>query len=470
MSEDTLLKPKTSPEYRVDVYKIGPETQKKETLKQIVKEAMFYTLITIPWIREIDEWADRDKTGLMVNLQIDPKPAATILFRGEAEYLREMYIHEKPKTPISEYKFFSLIAEEFLHEHSMFKRGMVEDFLLPRVELGLSEWCELRDQAKRRAYRYESLVWDLRIYKAEEMLNLRFGHPDIKERVKRLMPLTETLEGRENLWLEAMLYLRSEGLPYYISKRACDKLAFSDGYSNDFNPDDPYIYREKEAYSIKRHLDSIKPLGNAEILKWKNENEALNKRVYEFEKLDWEQTQERKRFLRELKPILASWIRQGFTREYAVDQCRKAGYQTSLTADAVEIWQTLVNEGVRPDKTVIVAVKAKETEKPHESQAELDSEWISCMAAKSGAPDNEGHRHEAEPFDQAVERCTYTVFRLSGMQPSKNAFEKVKLFWEPGYWQNHEINDKGESFLLTEQRKAIRLSPSSSDYKKKWNE
>jgi hypothetical protein len=281
-------------------------------------------------------------------------------------------------------------------------------------------------------------VWDVRIYKAEEMLNLRFGHPDIKERVKRLMPLTETLEGRENLWLECMLYLKNEGLPYYISKRASDKFAFSEGYSNDFNPDDPYIYREKEAYSVKRHLDSIKPLGNAEILKWKNENPALDQRVYEFEKLEWEQRQERKRFLQELKPILATWIRQGFTREYAVDQCRKAGYATSLIGDAVEIWQTLVNEGVRPDKTVIVAVKAKEPEPlRHESQSDLDAEWIDCMAhASGGLPDLSGHTHDAEPFDSAVSSCTKTVFHNTGMQPTKDAFDKVKAYWEPGYWYN----------------------------------
>ena len=92
--------------------------------------------------------------------------------------------------------------------------------------------------------------------------------------------------------------------------------------------------------------------------------------------------------------------------------------------------------------TDIVSIQDEKTD------ADLENSWINCMAHKSGAKNTDGHMEEPGNFDQSVERCTFTVYRNTGKTYSPEAFEKAKAFWEPGYWNSHELPKIEEKIMV----------------------
>jgi len=400
------------------------KVESPSSLKEVLKEVV---------LLELDVVANSEKLNCQPGLLYHPGSLQARLNTNES--LLKAYVREKPLKPLT--PFFRTVVDELYRNYGRLAPVEVfEDLVRGHTHQNWEQLNLNREFLRNQASSIEVLKILTEQQEARKAVYKKFPvTSDENLDVVESKP-SEFIEAANQRWLDAMLYLKNKGFGYWIAEKAANKNAFWCGKETD--PYQCFV----SGYPHKRHLEEPEFFNHPEIKEWRKSDESETKRIKDI-MAEWDKRDEQqKKQLDDLKPVLKGYIVKGWVDETILFKLRESFKPSilhlSLIREAMKEVKRLRDSGVKPRRKVTLKVEPKEEEQPET----LAQRWINCMAYASGKPDQEGKMHDAIPFDTAVKKCTFMVYRHTGKLPSQATFDKVKKYWVPGYWLLHVDSDE----------------------------
>lgn len=353
---------------------------------------------------------------------------ATIEVKGARSRadLPKVSVREKPIHPLT--PFYRAVRDELYRDYGRLFAGReeIEDMVRDHTHQNLRQLEVNRQWLTKHVFDLEVLEIVIEGHKAWQLAYKRFAG-------RR----PEGLDKHKQLWAEIMIFLKREGFTYYATKFAADTKAFGK-----IDDKDPYRYWNPE-YGRMLFVTEPDFTFHPEINKWAEDEAEIIKRNTKVMAIDRERDELREKQLRQLRPILKGYVKNGLTDKQVWSKIVGSVEDRGLRRDAWNLLHKLRESGVKPRKTITIKAQVEE---PEEKPETLQQKWLDCMAHASGKPGLDGKTQDAKPFDSAVQTCTFIVYRDTGEQPSPTAFDRVKKYWEPGFWHHHKVPEDNEAF------------------------
>jgi hypothetical protein len=296
--------------YYVEVYQATDKEQDvyRETLTGILKT--FFECLKLN--QEVEK-----AEGLQGSLPTtQPEKILTIKVAGSSPSdLPKVSVSDKREALIPFYqrladKFFETYKDSVDYDDVVSFTRVYQHFTLEQLKGEMQRLTEMK----------KDLIY-IRTYqeyrRAGKILDATLGHPDAGVRYEKLKGYRESVEMSEQLYLEAMLLLKREGLGYFEADRASARLAFLNG-----TDDAPYIFEDTCPPFRKHNLTHLQVHSNPALMEWfekEKEETEIKKTIWMDE---YYKDQQERAIHRDWQNKVSEWLTRFIENDGIIEELR----------------------------------------------------------------------------------------------------------------------------------------------------
>jgi len=316
----------------------------------------------------------------------------------------------------------------------------------------LAKMCDITEQ-----------IYDER-KKAQNLLETEFGTVKTRHFVEEA-ELENEMSLREDLWLNAMEFLKNKGFAFYPAKLASDVFVFPTSLGDVL---EPYKYTQFTHGVTRERRYKPKFLLNPKIQNWRAEEAEETAKLKEaFETVDKELERRRqirirreKQALDRVKPWLIQCVEYGYRDERILKGIRKAAWIKPYETPVMQLVASLRKQGYKPlDGKFKVDVEVLDEEEPKNltvnvvMQRALNKKWLGCMEAYRGhKPEDPPEDWKPPEFEQAFLFCTKKTqkddyARQINWEPKPALIQQAKKLWSNIPTAKPRTEFGGEKFM-----------------------